>query len=124
MWINGGKRYQFMMGRDFQTRARFVITLHFGWRGNVPIGKTPWRHHWGFSTRHIEERIKRLRRLWQRWSVLDYIYWPCVRWKWRTLMRLRERKCNRLGGHIYKPTPEQLPYHIGRCIRCQKSQPW
>ena len=124
MWINGGKRYQFCAGRSHMEQSRFVIELCFGHRGSVPINETQWSHHWRFSTRRIEDRLKRLRRWYKQWSILDYTYWPCVRWKYRTLMRMRERKCERLGGHIFKPTPELVPYDIGRCIRCGKSQPW
>ena len=65
MWVNGGKHYQFMMGRDYERRARFVIAIHFGWRGDVPQGETMWKHCWGFSTARFEGRLKRLRQWWK-----------------------------------------------------------
>ena len=124
MWINGGKRYQFSAGRDHERQSRYMIELSFGWRDDAKEGEVNFRHNWRVSTRQIEDRLKRLQRWWRRDPISDYLYWPFVRWKWRTLMRLRNWNCERLGGHIYEPAPDELPYHFGRCKRCRKSQPW
>ena len=65
MWIDGGKRFRFYVGRDFYMGARYAIDLYFGYREQAKEFETVWKHHWCFSTRALERRLK----VWQ--------------WKWR-----------------------------------------
>src|SRR5665647_1712420 len=111
MWINGGKRFHIMAGRDFERHARYSIDLCFGWRDDAAEGEFHWRHHWHISTYQLERRLRK----WRIHSemLMMRTWWSLVRWKWRTLRRLRDWYCEQRGGHIYEPMPEQLPYHIG-----------